>query len=112
MREHGDAITSDLIRPLPDLPPGLLPVEVLRDYLGPGIAAAAADMPVTSSAVFARRGRWLVVQVLDKATAVVTDLGSIRNRVLLDYRRSLADQTLKEYVDDLRRRADVKIALP
>ena len=112
LRNEGDAATSNLIGPIPDLPPGLMPVEILRDYLGPGIAAAAADMPVGSSAVFARRGRWLVVQVLEKKSAVVTDLGTVRNRVLLDYRRSLADQTLKDYVDDLRRRADVDVVLP
>ena len=89
-----------------------MPVEILRDYLGPGIAAAAADMPIGSSAVFARRGRWLVVQVLDKKSAIVTDLGTIRNRVLLDYRRSLANQSLNDYVDELQRRANIVVLLP
>jgi hypothetical protein len=112
LRNDGSIATSDTIGPIPDLPPGLMPVEVLRDFLGPGITAAAADMPVGSSAVFARRGRWLVVQVLKKESAVVTDLSAIRNRVLLDYRRSLADQTLRDYLDDLRRRADVDVVQP
>jgi len=112
LRDDGSVTTSDIIGPIPDLPPGLMPVELLRDYLGPGIAAAAANMPVGSSAVFARRGRWLVVQVLEKRSAVVTDLSTIRNRVLLDYRRSLADRTLREYLDDLRRRADVDVVQP
>ncbi|MCH8303489.1 MAG: peptidyl-prolyl cis-trans isomerase [Proteobacteria bacterium] len=112
LRNGSNVTTSDAIGPIPDLPPGLMPLELLRDYLGPGVAAAAADMPVGSSAVFARRGRWLVVQVLEKKSAVVTDLGTIRNRVLLDYRRSLADQTLQDYLDDLRRRADLVVAQP
>lgn len=112
LRNGSNVTTSDAIGPIPDLPPGLMPLELLRDYLGPGVAAAAADMPVGSSAVFARRGRWLVVQVLEKKSAVVTDLGTIRNRVLLDYRRSLADQTLQDYLDDLRRRADLIVAQP
>ena len=112
LRNGSNVTTSDAIGPIPDLPPGLMPLELLRDYLGPGVAAAAADMPIGSSAVFARRGRWLVVQVLDKKSAVVTDLGTIRNRVLLDYRRSLADQTLQDYLDDLRRRADLIVAQP
>ena len=112
LRNDSSTTTSDAIGPIPDLPPGLMPVEVLRDFLGPGITAAAADMPVGSSAVFARRGRWLVVQVLEKESAVVTDLSAIRNRVLLDYRRSLADQTLRDYLDDLRRRADVNVVQP
>jgi SAM-dependent methyltransferase len=112
LRNDGSVLLSDAIGPLPDLPEGLTPVEELRDHVGPGITAAAADMPNGSSAVFARRGRWLVVQVLDKEFAVVTDLGSIRNRVLLDYRRSLAESTLRDYLDDLRRRADVVVVQP
>ncbi len=112
LRNGGNVTTTDAIDPVPDLPPGLMPVEVLGDYLGPGIAAAAAEMPVGSSAVFARRGRWLVVQILEKKSAVVTDLGTIRNRVLLDYRRNLADKTLQDYLDDLHRRADVVVVQP
>jgi hypothetical protein len=69
-------------------------------------------MPAGSSAVFARRGRWLVVRVKQTETAAVTDLDSIRNRVLLDYRRHLADQALRQYLDDLRDRADIAVALP
>jgi hypothetical protein len=112
LRNDEEITTSDAIGPIPDLPAGLTPIEQLRDYLGPGIVAAAADSPVGSSAVFARRGRWLVVQVLEKETAAVTDLSTIRNRVLLDYRRSLADQTLRDYLGDLRRRANVVVVQP
>ena len=112
LRSDGEAVTSDQIATIPDLPPGLMPVEILRDYLGPGIAAATVDMPIGSSAVFARRGRWLVVQVLDKKSDVVTDLASIKNRVLQDYRRNLANRTIQEYIAELQQRADVEVALP
>jgi hypothetical protein len=112
LRDDGSVTVSDAIGPVPDLPAGLQPVEQLRDYLGPGITAAAADMPTGSSAVFARRGRWMVLQVLEKESSAVTDLSSIRNRVLLDYRRSLAERSLREYLDDLRRRADVVVVQP
>lgn len=112
LRDYGVAATSDVIGAIPDLPPGLVPLEILRDYLGPGISAAAAEMPEGSSAVFARRGRWLVVQVLEKRSATVTDLSSVRNRILLDYRRNLANQTLEAYVNDLRRRAAVDVVKP
>lgn len=112
LRNDGSMLSSGAIGPVPGLPDGLAPVEALRDYLGPGITAAAADMPHGSSAVFARRGRWLVVQVLDKESAVMTDLDAIRNRVLLDYRRRLAETSLRDYLDDLRRRADVVVVQP
>lgn len=112
LRDNGNATESGAVVPVPGLPSGLVPIEQLRDSLGPGIAAAAADMPPGSSAVFARRGRWLVVRVLDKASAAVTDLGRIRNSVLLDYRRNLAERTLRGYLDDLRRRATVVVTQP
>ena len=100
--------TGDDIVPMPDLPAGLLPTEILRDYVGPAIAAAAAEMPDGSSAVFARRGRWLIVRVVGKERGYVDDLDGIRNRVLLDYRRNLADRMLDEYIDNLRQRADIR----
>ena len=112
LRAGGEAATSEDIRALPGLPAGLAPLEVLRDHLGPAITAAAAEMPDGASAVFARRGSWLVVRVLARETARVEDLSSIRNRVLLDYRRHLAERMLGDYLDGLRERADVRIAAP
>lgn len=112
LRDGGEPVTSETIRTIPDLPAAIMSIEILRDYLGPAIAAAAIEMPIGSSAVFARRGRWIVIRVLKKESAVVTDLGSIRNQVIMDYRRSLADETLQNYLDDLRDKAKVDIVLP
>jgi hypothetical protein len=100
------------VKVMPDLPPGLMTLEILSNYLGPGIAAAAAEMPAGSSAVFAHRGRWLVVRINAKERSALTDLGVIRNRVLIDYRRNLADTTLQNYIDGLRERADISVAMP
>ena len=43
LRDSGETPVSDAIGPIPDLPSGHDAVEVLRDYLGPGIAAAASE---------------------------------------------------------------------
>lgn len=109
----GEAMSAgDEIEALPDLPAGLVPTETLRDHLGPAITAAVADMPDGSSAVFARRGRWLVVRVNAKQNSTITELAPIRNRVLLDYRRSLAGSMLRDYIDGLRERADITVGIP
>lgn len=100
---------SDDISPMADLPSGLIPIEVAADYVGPGIASTAATMPEGSSAVFARRGRWLVIRLLEKEISPTTDLDAIRNRVLIDFRRSLADETLSSYVNGLRERASITV---
>ena len=94
------------------MPASLTPTESLREFLGPAITAAAAEMPKGSSAVFARRGRWLVIRVNEKESAVIADLDPIRNRVLLDYRRMLADQMLTDYLNGLRQRADIRVSQP
>ena len=111
LRSGAVSAPSDEIRPVPDLPDGLLPADMLRNYLGPAITAAAAEMPDGSSAVFARRGRWLIIRVVAKERSAVTDLASIRNRVLLDYRRNLADGMLADYIGKLRDRAEIRARL-
>ncbi len=109
LRAGDEAAASDDISPMADLPSGLIPLEVAVDYVGPGIASTAATMPEGSSAVFARRGRWLVIRLLEKEMAAATDLGAIRNRVLIDFRRNLADETLRSYVVGLRERANITV---
>ena len=112
LRAGDTTSTSDGIEAVPGLPTGLVPVDTIREYLGPAITAAAAEMPDDSSAVFARRGRWLVVRVNDKERTAIADLATVRNRVLLDYRRKLADTMLTDYIDNLRKRADVRLIEP
>lgn len=112
LRMTGSPPEIEGIGGLPDLPTDLLPADELRNHLGPAITAAAAEMPDGTSAVFARRGRWLVVQVVAKERGYITDLDAVRNRVLLDYRRNLADEMLAQYIDNLRQRADVTVANP
>ena len=108
LRAGTSADDGGSVQRVPDVPEGLVDVNELRVHLGPAIAAAAADMPAGTSAVFARRGRWLIVEVVEKERAYVTDVSTIRNRLLLDYRRHLADRMLTDYIENLRQRADVR----
>jgi hypothetical protein len=107
LRADDAELDFDTVQPMPDLPSGVMSLEILANYVGPGIAAAVAEMPIDSSAVFARRGRWLVIRINDKERENLTDISTIRNRVLIDYRRTLADQTLRTYIEDLRQRANI-----
>jgi len=110
LRAGETAQTNDIVRLMPDLPSGVMNLEVLADYVGPGIAAAVAEMPIDGSAVFARRGRWLVIRVKEKERETLTDLGAVRNRVLIDYRRTLADRMLRTYIENPRQRALISVA--
>ncbi len=103
------AATADNVTPVPGLPKAPAPLERVRMFVGPAIAAAAAEMSVGGSAIFARQGRWYVVRVLEHADASLAALDSVRSQVLLDYRRFLADQRLEDYLQELRRSADIVI---
>ena len=100
------------IRAVPGLPDSAVPPERLRMFLGPAIAGAALDMPENSTAVYARQGRWYVVHILRHEQGERAELAAVRSQVLLDFRRKLADQALRDYVDGLMRRADVVITSP
>lgn len=102
----------DGIEVLADLPDALTETSTLREHLGPAITSAVVDMPEGSSAIFARRGRWLVVKMVSKERNYVTDLSTIRSRVLLSYRRNLANKMLTSYIDSLRQRADIQVTTP
>jgi hypothetical protein len=112
LRTGGSPPESADVAPMPDLPPGLLDIDMLRNYLGPAITAAAADMPEGSSAVFARRGRWLVIRVVARERQAVEDIEGIESRVLMDYRRERAADLLESYLDGLRERAEIKATIP
>jgi len=112
LRSTGSATPDDKVRMLPDLPSGKLSPAILASYTGPGIAGAAAEMPAGSSAVFARRGRWLIIRVIEKERLAITNLDEIRNAVLVDYRRNLADEKLANYLQGLRQKAAVTAAFP
>ena len=100
------------LRPVPGLPADPLPLQRLRMFVGPAIAAAAVNMPAGSSAVYARQGRWYVVRVNSHEEAVRASLDAVRSQVLLDYRRGMADRLLAEYIEGLRRTADIQVAAP
>ena len=94
------------------LPETAIPLERLRMFVGPAIAAAATEMAAGSSALYARQGRWYVVRVNEHADQSVAELEAVRSQVLVDFRRSLADRRLREYVDGLLLEADVVIGQP
>lgn len=103
---------GDNVRRVPGLPEGPLPLERLRMFVGPAIAATSVGMPAGSSAVYARQGRWYVVRVNSHEKSALAELEAVRSQVLIDYRRKLADERLREYLDNLLRQADVEVSVP
>ena len=102
----------DGVRAVPGIPDSPLPLARLRMFLGPAIAAAVSEMPVESTNVYARQGRWYVVSVVEHADSVRADLAAVRSQVLVDYRKDLADRALSSYLQRLLQDADVVTTAP
>lgn len=112
LRDKPGALPADDLRRVPGLPEGLVPMQQLRMFVGPAIAAAALNMPDGSSAVYARQGRWYVVRVNQHAESVRAALDTVRSQVLLDYRRELANQRLRAYLEGLKQRSEIVLRSP
>ena len=97
---------------MPGLDDAALPLERLRMFLGPAIAAAATEMTAGSTTVYARQGRWYIIRVRRHENATRAELSAVRSQVLLDYRRQLADQLMRDYIAGLLRQADISIGPP
>jgi parvulin-like peptidyl-prolyl isomerase len=95
---------------LPDTP---LPPAKLLDYLGPtALRAALALAPGAVSDPARAQGGYHVLQVVEREGDVVPALADIYDEVREEFRRRAGEDTLRQYLDDLRRRAAIEIRPP
>jgi parvulin-like peptidyl-prolyl isomerase len=101
------ALGDTEVAPLPD---ALLPVTKLADYLGPTALRSALSLEVgaVSDPVRSNTG-YHVLQVIERQADSAPSLDEIKPEVIAEFRRRAADQALRAYLDDLRRRADVVV---
>jgi parvulin-like peptidyl-prolyl isomerase len=94
--------------PLPD---ALLPPVKLREYLGPtalrtllALGAGEVSEPVRTEA------GWRVLVLAEREEEYAPPLGEIEEQVRAEWVRRQGERALREYLDELRRRADVESA--
>jgi parvulin-like peptidyl-prolyl isomerase len=93
------------------LPAGLLPAAKLTEYLGPTATRAALALAKGSVSDPVRSASGFHVLVLaDREDGYVPPLDEIREEVRAELRRRQGDQALRAYLDELRDRADVRVA--
>jgi len=93
---------------LPDAP---LPAGKLRDYLGPSLASAAAELEpgATSRPLTSAEGVHLL-RLVAAEDAVAPAFESVREQVAAELRRREGDRALREYLDELRAAAEIALA--
>lgn len=103
VRGAGDAAISQV----PDV---LLPATKLREYLGPTALAAAQSLEPGAPSEPVRSGTgYHVLRVVEREPARTPELSAIEPQVRAEWRRRAGDEALRDYLDELRERADVSV---
>jgi parvulin-like peptidyl-prolyl isomerase len=101
------SLGDDEIAPVPR---DLLPIAKLQEYLGP-TAAHAAEMLEVGAASDPQRSAsgYHVLVLLDRAPGSAPALADVQEDVRAELRRRAGERALRDYLDDLRAKADVRV---
>jgi hypothetical protein len=92
------------------VPRDLLPAAKLREYLGPTAARAAGELEVGAASDPQRSASgYHVLQLLERAPGFTPPLADVEDEVRAELRRRNSERALREYLDDLRARSDVRV---
>ena len=96
--------------PTAPLPSGLLPVETLRQYLGPTAAVAAERLEAGEVSDPIRGvGGYHVVRLVGRTEGAVAPFDAVRDQVRAEYLRSLGERALARAIQDLRADSAIRI---
>jgi parvulin-like peptidyl-prolyl isomerase len=96
--------------PVAPLPDALLPAQKLREYLGPSATRRAMSLEVGGvSEPLASGSGWQVLQLVDREVGFVPPLAELREEVRAELLRRRGDTALRDYLDALRERADLRL---
>jgi len=102
--DYGDPEVS----PLPDV---LLPATKLREYLGPTALRAAFELEPGEVSQPVRSGTgYHLLQLEERELPRTPDLAAIEAQVRAEWLRRAGDRALREYLDELRDRAEIVVA--
>jgi parvulin-like peptidyl-prolyl isomerase len=104
-----DAAVGD--RQVAPPPADLLPATKLREYLGPTATRAAQELEPGAVSAPQRSGAgYHVLRLVAREPGVVPPLDEIREEVRAELRRRAGDRALRDYLAELRERAELELA--
>lgn len=100
-------------RPLAPLPAGALPIETIRQYLGPSAARSAAELEegAISEPIRGAAG-YHVIRLVARTPGDVAPFDEVRDEVRGEYLRNRGELVLRDYIEALRDAADIQILDP
>jgi parvulin-like peptidyl-prolyl isomerase len=103
VRTDGDPVISKI-------PDALLPETKLRDYIGPAALRAALELEVGAPSQPVRSGvGYHILLLVERESANVPSFAEIEPQVRAEWRRRAGDEALRNYLDELRNRADLVV---
>ena len=103
-----EALGDTPIAPVPSDP---LPYQKLREYLGPSASRVASELqPGTASEAIRAGTGWQVVLLVTRDEGFVPPLAAVEQEVRAELRRRAGDAALRDYLDELRDRAELVVA--
>lgn len=99
--------------PVAPLPADFLPAAKLREYVGPTATRAVLDLaPGGVSDPVRGSGGQRVLVLVDREEGYVPPLDEIQREVEAEWVRRAGEDALRRYLDELRERADLRVADP
>jgi PPIC-type PPIASE domain len=95
----------------PPVPKGLLPIQKLKDYIGPAPMAALNTLPTGqwSPWIKEKNGVWRLYLV-NRTRARIPELSSVRDQARAAYLDERDDAALRRYIDRLKRKARIELS--
>ncbi|MFQ5660781.1 MAG: peptidylprolyl isomerase [Gammaproteobacteria bacterium] len=99
--QYGDPV----IAPIPDVP---LPPAKLREYIGPGLLAVAFELKSGEiSRPVEMDDGFHILQLLERQGSNIPEFTTIKDQILTEYKKRRDDKALTDYLEWLKRRADI-----
>lgn len=96
-----------------ELPAGPLPLETLREYLGPSAAQAAAQLaPGEVTEPVRGAGGYYVIRLRERMGGETIPFEEVREQVRAEWLREQGERALADYLEELRRGGEVQARLP
>ena len=95
------------VRPLKNIPEGLLTMNKLREYIGPTLVSLITDNPGQKTVINLSQGRWYIVEIIQRKESITSPFNQIKNQVTNEYMRFKADEKLRQYINNLKDSATI-----
>jgi len=94
---------------LKNIPDGLLTINKLREYIGPSLVSLILASMEKKVVIHSSQGRWYIVKIIEKRDSITEPFNDIKYQVQAEYMRFEADRILRDYINNLKDNAAIKI---